>query len=43
VIKSLAERAPNRAYALDAHDKAEISILIEEIADLVDSYPFGPE
>ena len=43
VIKSQVERAPNRSYALDAHDKAEISILIEEIADLVDSYPFGPE
>ena len=43
VFTSTVERAPAGALALNAADKAEISILIEEIADEVESYPFGPE
>ena len=43
VFTSTIERAPSRAQALNAADKAEISILIEEIADEVANYPFGPE
>jgi dihydrodipicolinate synthase/N-acetylneuraminate lyase len=43
VVTSLVERAPAGALALNAADKAEISILIAEIADEVESYPFGPE
>ena len=43
VVTSLMERAPAGATALDAQDKAEISIQVEAITDLVESYPFGPE
>jgi hypothetical protein len=34
---------PAGVEALDADDKREISILLQAIADDVDSYPFGPE
>ena len=43
VVESLVERAPAGPRALTAEDKAEISIQVEAIADLVESYPFGPE
>lgn len=43
VVTSLVERAPAGAKALDERDKAEISILVKEIEDLVESYPFGSE
>jgi 4-hydroxy-tetrahydrodipicolinate synthase len=43
VFSNLIERAPAGALALDDADKREISILLEAIAEDVESYPFGPE
>lgn len=43
VFTSMVERAPAGPNAMDADDKREISILLEAIADDIDSYPFGPE
>ncbi len=43
VVKSLVERAPAGPKGLTAEDKAEIAVQVDAIADLVESYPFGPE
>ena len=43
VFSSLVERAPAGADALDADDRREISILLQAIADDVESFPFGAE
>ncbi len=43
VFTSTVERAPSSLTALDADDKREVSILIEAIANDVESFPFGPE
>ena len=43
VFTSTVERAPAGPEGLDADDKREISILLEAVADDIDSYPFGPE
>ena len=43
VFTSTVERALPGADALDAGDKREISILIKEIENEVDCFPFGPE
>jgi 4-hydroxy-tetrahydrodipicolinate synthase len=43
VFTSTVERAPAGPEALDADDKREISILLEAVANDIDSYPFGPE
>ena len=43
VVKSLVERAPAGPKGLTAEDKAEITVQVDAIADLVESYPFGPE
>jgi len=43
VFTTTAERALPGPDALDAEDKKEISILIDGIKDLVESFPFGEE
>jgi 4-hydroxy-tetrahydrodipicolinate synthase len=43
VVTSTVERAPVGPDALDDDDRREISILIKEIENDVESYPFGPE
>ena len=43
VFTSTAMRAPAGAEALDADDKAEISILMQAVAGDLGGYPFGPE
>lgn len=43
VFSNAIERAPNRAQALDAEDKREISMLLEAIKGDIDAFPFGPE
>jgi hypothetical protein len=43
VVTSTVERTPVGPDALDDDDRREISILIKEIENDVESYPFGPE
>ncbi len=43
VFTSVVERAPAGAEALDADDRREISILLQDIAGDIQGYPFGPE
>lgn len=43
VITSTVERALPGADALDEADKTELTILIENVADLVKAYPFGAQ
>lgn len=43
VFSTLVERAPAGKQALDQGDKREISILLEAIADDIETFPFGAE
>lgn len=43
VLTNLVERAPARSEVLDDEDKREISILLQDLQDEIDYFPFGPE